>query len=374
MKKLLAVVLAAMMVLSLGVMASADTTSAQPVASFQWYGADDKPLDVAGMTALGGDFAKIAPNGTILPANMKFDTETATTDLINPDSTVWIGLGTIFEYSDKGEWKVKTDKGDDNAKLISKMSVVTSAADKFASGRQEAIKIELKPDYTDNDYKFSPSVKLTYKGDEDTNKNEGVYLVVDVKFWMGNFGESADRDYDAGKGGVVLKPVKNEDNEINWEDENNTIATLKFVGDDDGKYFFPKLSTKWEDADYAEYFADQDAFIFNFVANASGKTAIASTSRATLELYNPYYNEDDDELTVDPENVVIYAVADDGSINDVTASFKAVETDDGDYVFQTKTRELGCYIIAEKPYTTAAADDVETPDDGKAIPDTGIWA
>ena len=374
MKKLLAVVLAAMMVLSLGVMASADTTSAQPVASFQWYGADDKPLNAAGMTALGGDFAKIAPNGTILPANMKFDTETATTDLINPDSTVWIGLGTIFEYSDKGEWKVKTDKGDDNAKLISKMSVVTSAADKFASGRQEAIKIELKPDYTDNDYKFSPSVKLTYKGDEDTNKNEGVYLVVDVKFWMGNFGESADRDYDAGKGGVVLKPVKNEDNEINWEDENNTIATLKFVGDDDGKYFFPKLSTKWEDADYAEYFADQDAFIFNFVANASGKTAIASTSRATLELYNPYYNEDDDELTVDPENVVIYAVADDGSINDVTASFKAVETDDGDYVFQTKTRELGCYIIAEKPYTTAAADDVETPDDGKAIPDTGIWA
>ena len=56
------------------------------------------------------------------------------------------------------------------------------------------------------------------------------------------------------------------------------------------------------------------------------------------------------------------------------ASFKAIENEDGDCVFQTKTRELGVYIIAEKPYTTAAAEDVETPDDGKAIPDTGIWA
>ena len=108
------------------------------------------------------------------------------------------------------------------------------------------------------------------------------------------------------------------------------------------------------------YFADQDAFIFNFKGSVAGQTKISSTSRATLELYNPYYDSDEDELTVDPENVVIYAVADDGSLNDVTASFKAIENEDGDYVAQTKTRELGVYIIAEKPYTTAAAEDVET--------------
>ena len=374
MKKLLAVVLAAMMVLSLGVMASADTTSAEPTVHFQWYNADDKPLTDADMAAMDAPFKGMDAEGYLSGAAwLKFDTESATTDLINPDSTVWVGLGTKFEYSNKDEWKVKTDKGDDNAKLISKMSVVTSAADKFSGGRQEALKIEVKPDYTDNDYKLSPSVKLTYKGNPDKNDQyEGYYLVVDVKFWMGNFGESADQDYDAGKGGVVLKPQKNEDNEITWEDENNTIATLKFVGDDDGKYFFPKLSTKWEDADYAEYFADQDAFIFNFVGSSAGKTAIASTSRATLELYNPYYDEDEDELTVDPENCVVYMVGDDGSINDVTASFKAVETDDGDYVFQTKTRELGIYIIAEKPYATA----VEAPADDetvKDVPNTGLF-
>ena len=54
--------------------------------------------------------------------------------------------------------------------------------------------------------------------------------------------------------------------------------------------------------------------------------------------------------------------------------FKVVENEDGDMVFQTKTRELGVYIIAEKAYATDAGD-VEAPaEDGKAIPDTGIWA
>ena len=194
------------------------------------------------------------------------------------------------------------------------------------------------------------------------------------KYYISNTVQDADQDYQAGDGGVVLKPAKNDDNEITWEDENNTIAVLRFAGDDNQTKFFPKLSTKWEDADYAEYFADQDAYIFNFVASAAGKTKISSTSRATLELYNPYYDSDEDELTVEPEDVIIYMIGDDGALNDVTASFKPVENDDGDYVFQTKTRELGVYIIAQKPYTTAAAEDVETPDDGKAIPDTGIWA
>ena len=374
MKKLLAVVLAAMMVLSLGVMASADS-SARPVATFQWYDADGNE-----MKGTDPNWPKEwgTPNSSGTIDAIAFDSEKADTDLVNPDSTVWVNLklkGHDFDFQNKDLWKIKPDKGDDNAKLISKVSVATTDKDKFGSGtgRRDAMKIELKPDYTDNDYKFSPSVKLTYKGDKDNDPLEGYYVVVDVKFYMGNFGEDADQDYDAGKGGVVLKPQTNEDNEITWEDENNTIATLRFVGDDDGKYFFPKLSTKWEDADYAEYFADQDAFIFNFVGSAAGKTQIASTSRATLELYNPYYDEDEDELTVDPEDVVIYSVEDDGSLLDVTASFKAVETDDGDYVFQTKTRELGVYIIAEKPYTTAVEAPAEGDDTAKDVPNTGLF-
>ena len=367
MKKLLAVVLAAVLALSLGVVsfaadkvADADTV----VATYTWYDTNDDP---------------IADLKDLKLTNVAFDRIDDTTDLVQPDSTVWVSLGAEDFFTNKDLFKVKPDKGDNNAKLISKVSVATSDRDKFSGdlGRKDAIKIEVKPDYTDNDYKFTPSVKFTAKDAikvNDTDYPEGTYCIVDIVFWSGNLSQDADRDYAAGDGGVVLKPAKNDDNEITWEDENNTIATLKFAGDDNQTKFFPKLSTKWEDADYAEYFADQDAFIFNFVASAAGKTKISSTSRATLELYNPYYDSEEDELTVEPENVVIYMVGDDGSINDVTASFKAVETDDGDYVFQTKTRELGVYIIAEKPYTTAAAEDVETPDDGKAIPDTGIWA
>ena len=368
MKKLLAVVLAAMMVLSLGVMASARTaTKADPTAGYQWYDKDGNEMTTGTIPDVGGASYK----GQYGASDFDIETLDATTDLIKPDSTVYIDLGD-HHFTDKDLWKVKTDKGDDNAKLIKSISIVET--DKFGKPRHDAIKIELKDDNTDSDYKFSPSVKLTYKGAKENDADEGKYVIIDATFWMGNIGQSADRDYDAGEGGVVLKPTKNEDNEITWEDENNTIATLKFVGDDDGKYFFPKLSTKWEDADYAEYFADQDAFIFNFVGSATGKTKIASTSRATLELYNPYYDDEEDELTVEPENVVVYQVQDDGSLLDVTASFKAIENDDGDYVFQTKTRELGVYILAEKAYATDTAEDVETPDDGKAIPDTGIWA
>ena len=384
MKKLLAVVLAAMMVLSLGVMASAIQREDNAVIKVdaQWYdGNTDKPI---------GDLHHLNW--------VNIDQVDPTNDLVQPDSTVWIALGgNSGVFTDKDLFKVKTDKGDDNAKLISKVSVATSTSDKYkTAGRQDSIKIEVKPVYDDGDYKFTPSVKFTAKEDKTVvptfynvpevkdgagnvvrakdTVNEGDYLQVDISFYMANVVQGADQDYNAGDGGVVLKPAKNDDNEITWEDENNTIATLKFAGDDNQTKFFPKLSTKWEDADYAEYFADQDAFIFNFVASGAGQTKISSTSRATLELYNPYYDCDEDELTVEPENCVVYMVGDDGSINDVTASFKAVETDDGDYVFQTKTRELGIYIIAEKPYTTAAAEDVETPDDGKAIPDTGIWA
>ena len=71
------------------------------------------------------------------------------------------------------------------------------------------------------------------------------------------------------------------------------------------------------------------------------------------------------ENEMDPDDDVFFAFPED---------IKATVTiGSGDTVFQTKTRELGVYIIAEKPYTTAV-EDVETPDDGKAIPDTGIWA
>ena len=72
-----------------------------------------------------------------------------------------------------------------------------------------------------------------------------------------------------------------------------TLAWLNFTSDDDAKKFFPKMTTKWDDQEYAEYFADQDAYLFDYIGNPQ----IASTSRATLRLRLPFVDEDG-ELSV----------------------------------------------------------------------------
>lgn len=356
MKKLLAVVLAAVMALSLGVVAFAaeydatytyDVKDGSKTAKNEIYPDDSVYLKLNGIKV---DVPQIA----------------------DPSKTTAVTLNEK-DFTDGDLWKVKFDKGGDNSKMIAKISL---SEKNYGGDRGPWVKIETKADYTTDEFKIKPSMTLTAK--DDITIGGVVRFVkgdkINVDFgtiYISNDEDPADQDYAAGTGGVVLKPTKNDDNEITWEDEQNTIAVLKFMGDDNQTKFFPKLSTKWEDADYAEYFADQDAFIFNFKGSVAGETKISSTSRATLELYNPYYDSDEDEYTVDPENCIVYQVQEDGTMAE--AAFKVVENEDGDMVFQTKTRELGIYIIAEKPYTTAV-EDVETPDDGKAIPDTGIWA
>ena len=356
MKKLLAVVLAAVMALSLGVVAFAaeydatytyDVKDGSKTAKNEIYPDDSVYLKLNGIKV---DVPQIA----------------------DPSLTTAVTLNEK-DFTDGDLWKVKFDKGGDNSKMIAKISL---SEKNYGGDRGPWVKIETKADYTTDEFKIKPSMTLPAK--DDITIGGVVRFVkgdkINVDFgtiYISNDEDPADQDYAAGTGGVVLKPTKNDDNEITWEDEQNTIAVLKFMGDDNQTKFFPKLSTKWEDADYAEYFADQDAFIFNFKGSVAGETKISSTSRATLELYNPYYDSDEDEYTVDPENCIVYQVQEDGTMAE--AAFKVVENEDGDMVFQTKTRELGIYIIAEKPYTTAV-EDVETPDDGKAIPDTGIWA
>ena len=55
----------------------------------------------------------------------------------------------------------------------------------------------------------------------------------------------------------------------------------------------------------------------------------------------------------------------------MTASFTALQNDDGDYVFQTKTRELGCYIIAEAEAAAVVDPGTTAPTDEKPVPNTG---
>lgn len=385
MKKLLAAALA------VATVASLSTVS---------FAANEWPVDLPteGVTAIFDDGTGAAYDGanTVKPdktlyfevGNMVF------TDRTSGDTYVLYGE----YYTDKDLFKVKTDKGDENAKMIKSMALSEkSITYKGVTGRGPWFEIKLNDDYTDDEFKINPSFTVTAKDDfyatttQDANNNyilrpvdgdntipansivvnKGDKIIYDVgKYYISNSTDNADQDYMAGTGGIVLKPTKNDDNEITWEDENNTIATLRFYSDDDAAKFFPKLTTKWDNADYAEYFADQNAFIFDFVGRAAGETKIASTSRATLELYNPYYNWDEDVLTVAPEDCVIYQIVD-GELVDVTASFTALQNDDGDYVFQTKTRELGCYIIAEAEAAAVVDPGTTAPTDEKPVPNTG---
>lgn len=373
MKKLLALVLAAATVASLGVTTLA--ASKTDIGSLNVY--TDKGADVR--TIKGG----------------------TTNDTVTPDQKVYVRLDEVAAklgnatiagdsgnaadlLNDKDFFKFSAKKGSDNSKKILSIKLIEKDIGQLG-GRLPYIEIKLADDYSDDEFKISPEFTFTVK-DNIYSKVGGGYttdkaraasttpLLADgLKFegtftlWIANTEEDADAQYDAGVGGVVVAPQKNEDNEIIWNDENRDIARLTFVGDSDVDDFFPKLSTKWLDGTYEE-FVGQDAYTFRWIG-ARAYTAISSTSRATLEIYDPYYDEDEDEYTVDSANVTIYEVQEDGSLNDVTKNWTYVENDDGDMVYKTKTRTLGHYIFCE---ADIAGAQEEVPGEGeKEIPNTG---
>ena len=164
----------------------------------------------------------------------------------------------------------------------------------------------------------------------------------------------------------MLQPLENDTNEIVWYDENNDLAKLSFYADSDVEKFYSKLSTKWEHADYATYFNDQDAFLFDF----TGSPKISSTSRGDLDIYNPFIDEDGNE-TVDPQSVVIYQVID-GDLFDITDQFTYGENEDGYMAFSTRTRFLGTYIFAEKAVEQGSEEiPEELPSEVPSAPEEG---
>ncbi len=118
---------------------------------------------------------------------------------------------------------------------------------------------------------------------------------------------------------------------------------MNFEASSDVNNFFPKLSTKWDDAFYSKYFNGTDAFILSFVGNPT----ISATSRPILKLASPFLNKDGEE-TVAPEDIVIYEVID-STIVDTTNKFKIDKDEDGNTIFVLRTRTLGTYIISNKP-------------------------
>ena len=384
MKKLLSVLLAATTVVSLGGAA---------------VYADGTDYDMGDLTVYYDDESKVEDDN----ANHNNDT-------VTPDQKVYVKLYDVADQimdafdavgrfgvartelgklmDDEDYFKFKYKKGSDNSKMILGISLVEKNLD--GNGRDKYIEIKLADDYTDDEYKINPTFTFTAKDDliydgnvkrwytqeeiDERNLNvaetatisDGDKFEGEFTLWISNTELEADEDFAAGTGGVTLKPTKNDDNEIVWYDENDDIAMLTFEGDSSVDNFYPKLSTKWDNATYAEYFADQDAFIFDFISNPE----ISSTSRPVLTIYDPYYDYEEDESLGDSENVVIYAVVD-GELVDDTANWTYGETEDGDMAYTTKTRQLGTYIFCE--VAVAGSEEVveEPVDDGKVIPNTG---
>ena len=154
--------------------------------------------------------------------------------------------------------------------------------------------------------------------------------------------------------GYIAKPTKDDDNEITWHNENNDIARLTFQADSDVAKYYPKLSTKWVDSTYSEVIGNADGFVLEFVGNP----AISSTSRATLEIYNPYIN-DDDEYDVAVEDLRVYLADADGVLEDITDSCTLGTNEDDDEVITLRTRQLGTYVVTDG---TAIVDDVVVDD------------
>lgn len=317
-----------------------------------------------------------------------------------PNKTIYFVLDGAFYKTSDVEFDLSKAEGSKYIKSIKDVQKSFSDTDLYSviakdgvpemtlpKGRYRVLEVKLKENMTDDEYKLLFDLRVKVKNNDfqtgwkkgDTKKFEDF-----GETWVSNDTWVGDSDWAAGTGGVMIKPQKNEDNEIIWYDENRDIAKLEFYADSDVDKFFVKLSTKWNNEWYSDMFRNTDAFIFNFV----GAPKISATSRATLTIYNPFVNEDE-ELEVDLDELKVYKVLDtaalaatteeaiaeaiaDGRIEDVTNLFTAGENEDGDQVLTTRTRDLGTYIV-----TTATPADlvddvvVDSTNNGKVNPGTG---
>lgn len=312
-----------------------------------------------------------------------------------PNKTVYFVINDVFYKTSNVEFDLSKAEGSKYVKSIkdtqkSFSTTTLTAVDNnqitLPSGRYRVLEVKLKENMTDDEFKllFDLRVKCKEEGFLDWKKGDTKKFEDIGETWVGNDTWTGDSDWVAGQGGVMVKPEKNEDNEIIWYDENRDIAKVEFYADSDTDKFFVKLSTKWNNEWYSDMFRNTDAFIFNFV----GAPKISATSRATLTIYNPFVNEDE-ELEVDLDELKVYKVLDtaalaatteeaiaeaiaDGRIEDVTNLFTAGENEDGDQVLTTRTRDLGTYIV-----TTATPADlvddvvVDSTNNGKVNPGTG---
>lgn len=173
--------------------------------------------------------------------------------------------------------------------------------------------------------------------------NAGQTFTHNFTIWVGNeIVSGEDTDFDVGQSGQVIRPVKGAVNTIRWNDGYGMIASARFTADSDASFFCPRLSTRWDNADYYDYFEDQDAYLFDFTGNPT----LPATSRGELQLRNPFVDEDG-RSTVRARDIVVYQISG-GSLKDVTGLFYPTVNDDGISVLSTRTRTLGTYVVCEE--------------------------
>lgn len=272
---------------------------------------------------------------------------------------------TVGDITDKDNFSFKLDR-DKNGKLLSSVSFVSKRFD--SQDRKDYIKVSLKDSSMTEDKKLSFDVYFKAKHSEEGKWESGDRVNVRFELWVNNDVEDGeDADFDVGDG-VVFNPISNETNTITWGD-NYDVASLKFEANDDADKFYAKLSTKSNSQIYRDYGdpADADLFFRTFV----GSPSIDATSRATLTLYNPWSQYDNDRYDVDPRDVYIYEV-DNGELTDITDRFRYVDGDDtetGTEGWQIKVRTLGNYVLSDTPLDDFDDTDWEEPEH-EIVPET----
>lgn len=247
-----------------------------------------------------------------------------------------------------------------NTNLLAENPTITS---KYINGtRYDVVKVKIKESSSTEDKEIRFQMTLKARKDAPSGINgswsDNDEYKVRFRIWASNkIDDSGDSDIDAGDN-VVFKPVVNDDNTITWGTEAYPVATLEFEASSDADDFYAKLSTKVNSRIYDKYGDPADAELF--FRTFSGDT-IDATSRGTLTLYNPWY-DDNYRYSPDPRDIWIYRI-NGNSLEDITNKFTYVDEDDtveGVDGWQIRTRVLDAYVISDKEL-----DDTYWDDDGR---------
>lgn len=277
-------------------------------------------------------------------------------------------------FDNENYFKLRATKGN-NSKNINKIEVISKYYSKelysvfggkqltggLTTGRHTFVRVPLKELYTEDEYKitFDLKVSLTSSGESKYPNYQETSIKADdvTAIWLKNKVAKGDGDYRVGIKGMMIQPLNNDWNEIVWYNEARDLARLHFFADSDSDSFYSKLSTKWSNEDYASYFNGQDAYIFDF----TGSPKLSSTSRADLEIYNPFEDEDG-HTKIDPDSITIYQVTN-GDLTDVTSNWTYKEGNNGEMAYVMRTRFLGTYIFCEKPVQLEEEEETPVPEE-----------